>query len=354
MNNIIWQDMREIEKRGQDWQWLHGKTVLVTGAYGMLASYVVFFLIYLNETNPHMQIKIMAQGRNPEKMRSRFGSYMDKRYFHSVYDDICQPLKLDGSIDYIVHAASLASPQYYRTAPVDTLLPNSIGTYQLLELAREKKAEGFLFFSSGDVYGVVPQSVTEIFEDTVGQVDPAALRSCYGESKRMGETMCKAWSHQYGVPAKSVRIFHTYGPTCSPDRDARVFAEFADNIAHGQDIVMKSDGNSSRSFCYITDAADAFFRVLHEGQPGEAYNMGNSGCLVSVRELAEILVQCFPEKNLRVRTERRSSDAAYMESPVKEMQVINTDKLRALGWEPSVGIEEGFRRTVEGLMLETE
>ena len=95
MNGIILQDMREIEQRGQEWGWLHRKTVLITGAYGMLAAYIVFFLIYLNETHPHMLIEIMAQGRNAEKMRLRFGSYMDKEYFHAIYDDICQPLRLD-------------------------------------------------------------------------------------------------------------------------------------------------------------------------------------------------------------------------------------------------------------------
>lgn len=139
MNNIIWQDMREIEQREQDWNWLCRKTVLITGAYGMLATYIVFFLIYLNEIQPHMQIIIIAQGRNEEKMRLRFGSYANKDYFHAVYDDICQPIRLDGAIDYIVHAASLASPQYYQIDPVGTLMPNCIGTYQLLELARKKK-----------------------------------------------------------------------------------------------------------------------------------------------------------------------------------------------------------------------
>ena len=246
----------------------------------------------------------------------------------------------------------MASPQYYQTDPVGTLMPNCVGTYQLLELARKKATQGFLFFSSGEIYGNIPQSVTEVFENTVGLIDPAKLRSCYGESKRMGETMCRAWSHQYGIPTKSVRIYHTYGPTCDPKHDERVFSEFVGNIINGQDIIIKSDGKSSRAFCYITDATDAFFRILHKGQSGETYNMGNSECLISVRELAETLVNCFPEKNLRVITEKRLPDSVYMESPVKEMQIINTDKLRGLGWKPHIGIEEGFRRTVESLMMD--
>lgn len=352
MNDIIWQDMREIEKRGQNWDWLYHKTVLITGAYGMLAAYTVFFLIFLNEIYPDMQIKIIAQGRSAEKMRARFGTYIDRPYLYTTYENVCQPMSLEGTIDYIIHAASLASPQYYQVDPIGTLMPNCIGTYHLLELARKKGTQGFLFFSSGDVYGVVPQSITEIFENTLGGVDSSALRSCYGESKRMGETMCKAWSCQYDVPAKSVRIFHVYGPTCDPKHDERVFSEFAGNVVYGKDIVMKSDGLSTRAFCYLTDATDAFFRILHMGRPGEAYNMGNSECLVSIKELAEILVKSFPEKNLHVIMEKRPSDTVYMESPLKVMQFVNTDKLRNLGWKPHIGIEEGFRRTVESLMMD--
>lgn len=354
MNDIIWKDMQEIDQRGQNWHWLQNKTVVVTGAYGMLASYIVYFLIYLNEVYPQMQIRIVAHGRNEEKMSARFGAYMDMPYFYATYDDICRPMDLEGAVDYIVHAASLASPQNYQVDPVGTLIPNCIGTYQLLELARKKGSRGFLFFSSGEVYGVIPQQVKEVVENTLGYVDPSALRSCYGESKRMGETMCKAWSHQYGVPAKSVRIFHTYGPTCDLKHDERIFSEFIGNIVNGQDIVMKSDGRSSRAFCYITDATDAFFRVLHKGEPGKAYNMGNSACLISVKELAKTLVDCFPEKNLCVITEKRLPDAAYLESPVKEMQIINTDKLEILGWKPRIGIKEGFRRTVESFRMDAE
>lgn len=347
MNQVIWKDMEEIERRGGDWNWLQDKTMLVSGSYGMLASYVVFFLIYLNEAHPDMRVGIVAQGRNEKRMRERFGEYMDRPYFHPFFEDICSPLEYDGPIDYIVHAASLASPQNYSVNPVGTLLPNSVGTYQLLELARRKNVQGFLFFSSGDVYGAVPPSVPQVTEETLGLVDPMALRSCYGESKRIGETMCKAWHHQYGVPAVSIRICHTYGPTCDLSRDERVFAEFTRNLIHGEDIVMKSDGLATRMFCYLSDAAAAFFRVLRDGKRGEAYNMGNSQCMITIRELAERLARAFPEKNIHVRIEKRSESSTYMESPVKNPQIINTDKLMALGWTPTVGIEEGFRRMVE-------
>ena len=347
MDPIIRQDMEEIARRGGDWDWLRGRTVLVTGAYGMLASYMVYFLIYLNESEKGADIRILAQGRSAEKMRRRFGEYMDRPYFCMIETNICRPITLDGRIDYIVHAAGWASAQYYRDFPVDTMLPNTVGTTFLLELAHEKKVQGFLFLGSGAIYGQLPAGTTEITEQMVGTVDPVAPYNCYAESKRMGEAMCAAWARQYGVPTRSVRIFHTYGPTCDPWHDQRVFAEFVANVVDCHDIVLKSDGSASRAFCYLTDATDAFFRILHAGEPGAAYNMANNDCCVTVRELAHLLVGLFPERGLKVVMQMRKAGEAYMENPVKRTLAVNTDALQALGWQPQVTLQEGFKRIVK-------
>lgn len=345
-NQIVLNDMKHIASRREDWGWLKNTSILITGAYGMLVSYTVFFLIYLNETIPDMNITILAQGRNKEKMRDRFGMYMDRAYFHTLSNNICEPLMIDDPVDYMIHAASLASPQYYKTNPVDTLLPNVIGTYHLLEFARKKQVEGFLLFSSGDVYGVLPENLTEVTETDDGYMDPMNIRSCYGESKRMAENMCKSWAMQYGVPAKSVRICHTYGPTMDIQNDQRVFAEFVRNIVDGKDIVMKSDGSATRPFCYLADATDAFLRILKDGGIGEAYNMCNNSCLISIRALAEQLVALYPEENLKVIVQAREANSAYMESQSKKTPPISVKKLQSLGWNPHVGIAEGFHRTI--------
>lgn len=351
MNPVIWQDMQDVEKRNTDLSWLQGTTVMVTGAYGMLASYVVYFLIYLNETSFCKQpIQIYACGRNQQKMSKRFGAYCNCSYFHWLKADVCEEMIIDGPVDYIIHAASLASPQYYDTNPVGTLLPNTLGTYYLLELAREKGTKGFLFFSSGDVYGQVPPEISSVSELDYGYLDPMYVRNCYGESKRMGETMCKAWSHQYGVPAKSVRIYHTYGPTLELGTDQRMFSEFVNNIVNGEDIVMKSDGSAVRSLCYLADALDAFLRILKNGEPGTAYNMCNNLGRVSVKQLAETLVALFPEQNSRVVQVKREADSAYMESLVKIVTEIDTKRLQGLGWNPQYSIQEGFYRTVHSFL----
>ena len=340
INPVIWQDMKDIESRGSDWSWLWNKTVLISGAYGMLPSYMTYFLIYLNEKYAAHRINIIAVGRNERKMKTRFGEYCSRDYFHTISADICGRIETDFAVDYIIHAASPASPQYYSVNPTGTLLPNTLGTYNLLELARQKHSQGFLFFSSGDVYGKVPDSTEEVKENDYGYLDPMDVRSCYGESKRMGETMCRAWSHQYGVPAKSVRIYHTYGPTLDIENDQRMFAEFVGNIVRSEDIVMKSDGSAVRAFCYIADATDAFFRILKYGEPGTAYNMCNSNCRVSVAELAQTLVSLFPEKGLRVRHVKREGNSTYMESPVKSVTRISVSRLESLGWKPQYEIRD--------------
>lgn len=343
--------MEEIYDRGVNWGWLQNKTVLITGAYGMLASYLVYFLIYLNETNPEQHTQIIAVGRNHEKMYKCFGEYCSRYYFHETEMNICEEIKIDGAVDYIIHAASIASPQYYGTNPVGTILPNMLGTYYLLELARNKKSKGFLLFSTGDVYGKEAQNCSTITESDYGYIDLLNIRSCYSESKRMAEVMCKTWSVQHDVPAKIVRIFHTYGPTIDIKNDQRVFSEFVANIVNEQDIVLKSDGKSVRSFCYLADATDAFFRILKDGQSGEAYNMANNDCRVSISELADLLVDLFPKKGLKVKHELRKKDAVYLESPVKTIPVVSTEKLNQLGWKPLHDLSDGFERTIRRFLI---
>lgn len=350
-NRVVFDDMQEIADRN-DYAWLEGKSVFISGAYGMLASYIVYFFIYLNEIVLHDKIGIYAQGRNLSKMQKRFGLFCDKEYFHIITDDICSEINISKKMDYIVHAASLASPQYYATNPVDVIAPNVLGTNNLLKMAREHGTSGFLFFSSGEVYGKIEDLQHDCTEHDYGYLDIMNVRSCYAESKRLGETLCKSYFVQYGVPATAVRIAHTYGPTMDVYTDERVFSEFVKNVMHNENIVMKSDGLSERYFCYLTDAVDAFLRILKNGSRGEAYNMCNTSASMSIRGLAELLVELFEEKNLKVIAENRIKSSRYMESPVKKSPVFDTSKLQELGWRPQIDVKEGFWRTVMSLKNE--
>lgn len=348
-SDIIEHDMQDIYSRNLEWRKLQGKTVLITGATGMLASYVVFFLVYLNERYG-LDMHFVLMVRNLQKCRQRFGIYVDKAYVHVITSDINQPLTYDKKVDFIIHAASLASPQYYGKMPVEVAAPNVIGTYYLLKFAQEQNVSSFLFFSSGDIYGEMPVGMGNITEDMGGVMDPLAVHSCYGESKRMGETWCAAFAREHHVPVSIVRIGHTYGPTMDVENDPRVFAAFMKCIYHGQDITMLSDGTAKRPFCYIADAVAAFMLILLRGERGAAYNMCNSAEFLSMSELAAIMINLRPELELKIIKKQRASNVEYVENTGNKANKPIETKLKSLGWECHYDSRRGFRNVLDYLL----
>lgn len=345
---IIEEDMEDIYTRDIPWKELDGKTVLVTGANGMLASYIIFMLIFLNRCK-NMNIHIVANVRSKEKFERRFGAIEQYPFIELYMKDINQEIEIDQEIDFIIHAASLASPQYYAVTPVEVMEPNVIANYYLLRLAQRKCVESYLLFSTGDIYGK-HKDVRSIKENDYGIMDPLDVHSCYGESKRMAETMCKCWQHQHGIPTKIARIWHTYAPTMDIENDPRVFASFVNDIVHNRSIIMKSDGMAKRSFCYITDAVFGFFKILLRGKDGEAYNVCNTEEFYSILELAEKLVRLYPEKGLRVIKKMRDSDDPYLENASANFASPDNTKLIQLGWEAKCPVEIGFKRVVDYFM----
>jgi nucleoside-diphosphate-sugar epimerase len=326
---IVEEDLKYITDADLPWDELKGTNILITGANGMLPSYMVETILYLNKTRFKKKVQIYAVVRNYEKALVRFHKYLNRSDLHFNIQDIREPLKINEKIHYFIHAASLASPKYYESDPVGVLIPNTIGTYNCLEFARRNPVKTFLYFSSGEVYGNIDGQITET---SFGNLDPLNPRACYAESKRMGETMCLAYYDQYGVPVKIVRPFHTYGPHMNPN-DGRVFADFISDILNKKEIVIKSQGWAKRSFCYLSDATIAYFTVLLNGLSGEAYNIG--GFEISIRELAEILAR---EYNLKVITGKEESGYSKV--------CPDITKIRKLGWSPKISVLDGFRRTV--------
>lgn len=347
MNPVVLNDMREIKLSMQDhiWSRLIGKTVLISGANGMLPSYCVDFLMYMNNYYELAPIKVIALCRNEKKAKQRFYEYLKNDCFNLIIQDVCDPIDYTGEVDYIIHAAAQASPKYYSIDPVGTILPNTLGTYNLLEFAKRKKITSFLFFSSNEIYGDTSILKSPIAEDTIGSVDPIKIRSCYAESKRLGETMCIAYAHQFQVPAVIVRLGHTYGPPMSLD-DGRIFADFVSDIVKNRNIALYSDGFAERFFCYITDAVAGVFLILLRGQTGDAYNLLNTDCRIKIRDLAQMLVTLFTEKNIKVVFECRKDGHKYIPSPLDIPNDFDTSKLQNLGWRPKIGIKEGFKRTI--------
>jgi UDP-glucuronate decarboxylase len=344
LHPIVEQDLADITSAPLAWDSFTGTTVLVTGAAGFLPAYMVETLLYLNRSRLSEPVKVVALVRNSKRAKERFAAHLDSPQFELLVQDVSGPISTTQPFDFIIHAASQASPIYYRTDPVGTLLANTQGTQHLLELARSHASRGFLFFSSGEIYGIVPPGSGYIAEGTGGWLDPTDVRSCYGESKRMGETMCAAWAQQFAVPACIARPFHTYGPGMRLD-DGRVFADFVRDILHGGPIVLNSDGSAHRSFCYLADATLGFFTVLLKGTAGEAYNVANPSGECSIAELADRLASVYSAHGMTV-ARRARTDAAYMPSPILSTRP-DIAKANALGWSPRYSIEEGFQRTVE-------
>lgn len=342
-NSIIESDLKYITDGNLAWESFKNKTILVSGASGFLPAYIVETLLYLNEIK-QFNIRVIGLVRNLKKARVRFSHCNGNKSLQLILQNVCDKIKINKDIDYIVHAASQATPKFFYSDPVGTLSPNVIGTANLLNLAVEKKVECFLFFSTSGVYGYVDESTYPIKEDCYGYLDPTNLASCYLESKRMGENMCIAWMHQYGVPVKIVRPAITYGPGLKLD-DGRSFADFISNIVNYQDIEIFSDGKALRNFCYLADATLGFFIVMLKGKVGEAYNVATDH-EISIIDLANLLVEkVFPELKLKV-VMKVNASKNYLRMNFSRTTVDIT-KLKALGWKLSFPIEEGFKRTVE-------
>ena len=212
----------------------------------------------------------------------------------------------------------------------------------------ENMSERFLFVSSGEVYGDPVNPDELVSESDYGFLDSMNVRSCYAESKRIGETMTVSWANQYDIHASVVRPFHTYGPSLSLN-DGRVFADFVSDIVNNRDIVLKSHGDARRSFCYISDAIIAILSVLLQGEKNEAYNIGNPDTEIAIKDLASELIALFPEKQLKVKFKIKPENNDYLKSPVNNCSP-SIEKIKKLGWSPEIGTKDGFKRTVESFL----
>lgn len=347
MNKIINADVAKILATFLPWYQLSNKTILVTGGAGFLASYLVETLLAF----PNMGVescKVICMARCLDKARNRFSHHVSNQNLIFMQGDVCDVSEIDGEVDIIIHAASLASPKYYSIDPVGIINANVVGTRNMLNIARNKKCSHFLFLSSGEIYGQFDMSHQITKEADMGYVDCMQVRSCYAESKRLGENMCVAYHHQFGLNTVIVRPFHTYGPGMNLT-DGRVFSDFVADVLNKRDIVLKSDGLSSRPFCYVSDATIGFFTALLNGSPAQAYNIGNPQQELSIKDLAVTLVDEFSELGIKMVFRYRDNLDKYLISPVLKC-TPDISKISKLGWTPSVDVRTGFRRTIESFI----
>lgn len=346
--NIIEDDIKHIvESSLVDWSVFKNRTVLVSGANGMLPSYMALALLGLNK-HYNFNVKVLALVRNKEKAETIFADYLNEKHLEFLIQDVVEPVNFAYNIDYIIHGASQASPLFYGNDPVGTLKANTIGTINLLDLAKEKNVKSFLYFSTGAVYGEFDDDSKLIHENDSGYLDPLVVRNCYAESKRAGENACASYAFQYNVPTKIIRIFHTLGPNVNLD-DGRAFSDFCKCIVEGKDIVLRSDGTAKRPFCYVSDAIVAYFKVMIDGEKGSAYNIsGDLKHEVSMKDLAEMLVGLYPELGLKVVFDIPDNNLTYNVMRAPQMRAVpDCTKISELGWSQKLSVRETFKRTID-------
>lgn len=337
LSEILRQDIENIINSNIEWEKLEESSVLITGATGMLGGYILRTLVELNR-NYGYNMNLFILIRHPEKLDESL-----REEVQIICQSVSEKINTEEKFDFVIHAASPASPLIMKDDPVGTIAANTLGTFYTLDIARKSDAKGYLYISSREIYGQ-PYENQEIFtEDTYGFVDPLNPRSCYPEGKKAAETMCMCYKQQYGLNTKIARLAHTFGPGMSID-DGRVQADFLKNVVNNQDIVLKSEGTAIRTYTYVGDAVKALFYILLNSED-VVYNISSEADTVSIKQLAQTLLKEFPERNLKLVFNIPESDKGSGCAPFT-IGILGSDKIKKLGWTPSYRLGEGLRRTV--------
>ena len=338
----------------EEFDCLSGKRLLITGGAGFLGHYLVQAVLHWNSNmDGSRNIDLTVYDNFIRGMPIWLAKLEGRKNLTLIKHDITCPLPKDIShFHYIIHAACIASPTYYRKYPIETMDANVNGLRYLLEYCRGKKekgspVEGFLFYSTSEIYGDPTPENIPTSESYRGNVSCTGPRACYDESKRYGETLCVNFAHHYDLPLKVARPFNNYGPGLKIT-DRRVIPDFARDVLSGRDIVMLSDGSPTRTYCYVADAIIGYYKILVKGGKGEAYNIGVENPEISVADLAKRVVwlarDLFGYKGRVVR--KGSNDKDYLvDNPNRRCPVI-TKARTEIGYNPSISIDEGLLRSL--------
>ncbi len=340
MNTILAEDIKNLSESSIIENCI-GKSVLITGATGLIGSLLVKAIAGKSCT-------IYAACRSRSRFEAVFGKNPPANII-PLFSDI-KELDISGiEVDYIIHGAGTTDSKTFVDKPVDTIETILFGTENLLRQCREKAIKGFVFLSSLEVYGQFDSSVgiRVVRESDSGFTDPMSVRSSYPESKRMAETLCKAYAVQFGIPVKVARLCQTFGAGVSYN-DNRVFAQFARSVIEKKDIVLRTKGETVRNYCYTADAAEGILTVLFRGNAGEAYNIANSTTAVSIAELAELFCRQDPTSSVKVIFDLAEDVTKLGYNPVLKV-VLDTSKLEELGWRAKTDMNGMISRLIESM-----
>ena len=340
----LYKDVTEIADTPIDWNKFMNKTVLITGANGFIAYYLTLALLLQNDRK-NLGITVMGLVRNQAKAEAKYGKILERSDLKLVSKDVCGDLSDLEHADYIIHAASQATPYYFENDPVGTIEANTLCTSNILQYACREKALGVLMISSLKVYGEVKNGKPEIEEEDLGYINIDDYYNCYATGKRTMETVCNCYVKQYGLPVKLARPSYIYG--ASTLQDDRVWAQFLANVIRKEDILLKSNGGAYRSFCYVTDTASALLTILLNGESGVPYNISSKNSDVTIRNFAKAATEVFPGRKLKLSFANKEDEAEpVLDYSEKTPEILSSKRLQSLGWIGRIDIKEGIRRAV--------
>lgn len=331
-----------------------GKNLLITGGAGFLGYYLVHAALHFNKTAGRGQpIRITVWDSFIRGAPVWLTNLQDMQHLTVERRNLIEPLPQPmPDFRWIIHAAGIASPPFYRKHPIKTIDANINGLRSLLDYSVAqgdcgKPVEGFLFYSSSEIYGDPTPDWIPTPEHYRGLVSCTGPRACYDESKRFGETLCVVFAQQHGIPTKMARPFNNYGPGLKIT-DKRVIPDFVRDILAGRDIVMYSDGKPTRTFCYSADSITGYYKVLVNGHPGEPYNIGIERPEISMADLAEKVIalgrEFFGYRGRLIR--KPNPEADYLvDNPNRRCPDIGKARTH-LGYNPTILVDEGLRRSL--------
>lgn len=342
-NNYYSEDINNVCKLSLPWDELRGKSIMLSGATGLIGSFFVDVISEKNITDG-LNCTVYALVRNEGKAKARFSKFADDTHLVFIPYDVKYPLVTDTpeKIDYILHLASNTHPMLYATDPIGTITTNIIGLQNLLEFAAAHRCERFIFASSNEVYGENRGDAELFDEDYCGYINCNTLRAGYPESKRCGEALCQAYKSQKGLDVCVARLTRSYGPTMIMS-DTKAVSQFIKKGVAGEDIVLKSEGTQYYSYTYTADAASGLLWILLAGESGEAYNIADISGDITLKDLASIIAEMNGKKVVLELPD--AVEAAGYSRATKAR--LDGSKIRALGWKPMYNIKTGMERTVK-------